>query len=385
MRPITCCLLLLCLLIPVSQAAPEPEVDYLALAALMLRDGNFDRALAALDQVDTSDENLDAARYHTLRGMTHLRRDELEPARAALQQAVAASEENHGQAESAVYVYLAQIHFRLEDYTATLAALDHAGTAVDRIASIYHMRAQCHWLLDDPVMALATLDQAAEIFPGDLSFLRRKLFFLIDLGLFHQAVDLGREYLAATDGALDDYLALGNALRASGELDQAAVLLEHALLAFPDAPEVRKVLAHVYIARGEMSAAADLLYVAALLDGALLGEAAELYRRAGQTQRALWINSQLTEQVGKLRQRLAIYLQLENFEQVVSMVAALQRVGLLDDEDIRYALAYALFKVGEFDAAETQLAALNRPDLFRKAAELRRAIQDCEGDRWRCL
>ena len=34
---------------------------------------------------------------------------------------------------------------------------------------------------------------------------------------------------------------------------------------------------------------------------------------------------------------------------------------------------------------EEHLAALNRPDLFRKAAELRRAIQDCAEDSWKCL
>jgi Flp pilus assembly protein TadD len=370
---------------PMAQAAREPEVDYLDLAALMLRDGNYDRALAALDQVDTADGNLDRARYYTLRGMAHLRRDELEPAREALQQAVAAGKADGGEADGVVHVYLAQIHFRLQDYAATLAALDRAGTSVERIASIYHMRAQCHWLLEDPVLALATLDQAAEIFVQDHSFLRRKIFFLIDLGLFHQAAALGREYLAASDGALDDYLALGTALRASGDADQAAVLLEQAVLGFPDSAEARKVLAHAYLERGELTAAADLLYVAALLDGALLGEAAELYRRAGQTQRALWINGQLTDQPAKLRQRLAIYLQLGSFEQAVAMQDALKRIGLLDDEDIRYAIAYALFKTGDFNTAETQLATLNRPDLFRKAAELRRAIQDCAGDRWKCL
>jgi hypothetical protein len=58
---------------------------------------------------------------------------------------------------------------------------------------------------------------------------------------------------------------------------------------------------------------------------------------------------------------------------------------LLEDEDLRYAVAYALFKTGEFGAAEEHLSALNRPDLFRKAAELRRAIQDCVEDSWKCL
>ena len=68
-----------------------------------------------------------------------------------------------------------------------------------------------------------------------------------------------------------------------------------------------------------------------------------------------------------------------------SRMIALHIDGLIEDEDLRYAIAYALFKTGEVSAAEEHLSALNRPDLFRKAAELRRAIQDCAGERWKCL
>jgi hypothetical protein len=82
---------------------------------------------------------------------------------------------------------------------------------------------------------------------------------------------------------------------------------------------------------------------------------------------------------------MALLLELENFEQAAAMETPLYRNGLLEDEDLRYALAYAQFKIGAFDLAETNLAQLTRPDLFRKAAELRRAIEDCSEDSWKCL
>ena len=365
---------------PVAAGENEDEVDFLALASLMLRDGNIDRAIIALDQYDTSAEEADMVRYYTLRGMAHLRRNELEPARDAFLQAV-----DSGEAEALVFVYLAQVNYQLEDYRSAIEALDRAGAVVERVPSVYHMKAQAYWLLEEPVMALATLDQAAQIFPEDLSFIRRKVFYLVDLGFFKEAVIQGKRYLAESEGSVEDYVALGNALRASGELDEAASFLEEAQLMFPNSPEVKKVLAHVYIEREEMSAAADLLYQAALLDPELLSEAAELYRRSGQTFRALTLNTQLVDQPEKYRQRLAIYLQLKNFEQAAAMEIPLRRVGLMEDEDLRYALAYALFKTGDFDGAERHLAALSRPDLFRKAAELRSAIQDCAEDSWKCL
>ena len=376
-------LILLTLLLgagPVIAADDEDEVDFLALASLMLRDGNIDRAVVALDQYDTAAEEADLVRYYTLRGMAHMRRNELEPARDAFMQAV-----DSGEAEALVFVYLAQVNYQLEDYRAAIEALDRAGVVIERVPSVYHMKAQAYWLLEEPVMALATLDQAAQIFPEDLSFVRRKVFYLVDLGFFKEAVEQGKVYLTASEGSVEDYVALGSALRASGELDEAARFLEEAQLLFPNSPEVKKVLAHVYIEREEMSAAADLLYQAALLQPELLSEAAELYRRSGQTFRALTLNSQLIDQPEKYRQRLAIYLQLGNFEQAAAMEIPLRRVGMMEDEDLRYAIAYSLFKIGEFDEAELHLAQLTRPDQFRKAAELRSAIQDCLEDSWKCL
>jgi len=356
------------------------DADFLELAALMLRDGNLERALLALDQVDLEDEETDQLRYYTLRGMAHLRRNEYELSAGALERAV-----DTGQAQSVVFVYLAQAYFSLERYRDVLTALDRAGPELDRVASIYHMRAQCHWLLEEPAMALAVLDQASGVFTEDPGFQRRKVFFLMDLGLFQEAAAQGAVYLERSEGKLEDYVALGNAMRASGQLDEAAHLLELAKLRFPTDTSVKKVLANTYMDRNELNAAADLVLEASLFDPVLVSEAAELYRRAGRPQRALMLNGQVQNQETKLKQRLALFLETRQFAQAASMDDELRRVGLIGDEDIRYALAYAFFKTGDFAAAELQLQQLTRPDLFRKAAELRSAMQDCAEDTWQCL
>lgn len=373
-----------CLLVALFTGPPlcaqENDVNYLDLAALMLRDGNLERAVLALDQVDTSDEAVDLLRYYTLRGMAHLRLEEPGTAAEHLEQAVTT-----GRAEAIVHVYLAQARFQLEEYRKVLETLDRADTLLRRITAVHHMRAQCHWLLNEPDMALAALDRATVLFPEDPGFLRRKVYFLVDLGLFQQAATEGREYLQRSQGKLEDYIALGNALRASGEADEAIKLLEQARLRFPRHPEVNKVLARAYLDRNQLNTAADLVYEAALLKPALTSEAAELYRRAGRLHRALLLNGQVSDQPIKLRQRLALLLELQRYSQAASMRTDLQRLSLLEDEDIRYALAYAVFKTGSFEEAEQHLQVLTRPDLFRKAAELRSAMQDCAEDRWQCL
>ena len=45
------------------------EIDYLGIAALMIRDGNYTRAASALSNVDANHLETDPSRYHTLSGL----------------------------------------------------------------------------------------------------------------------------------------------------------------------------------------------------------------------------------------------------------------------------------------------------------------------------
>lgn len=373
-------------------ADDDNQVNYLDLAALMLRDGNLDRALGALDQVDVQAEQqantaldeddqqrFDIGRYWALRGTVNQRRNEPELARDAFNKAIEA-----GRTDASIFLSVAQISFSLQDYQAALDAVERAGAEVQRIASVYHLKAQANWLLEQYPQALAVLDQASNIFPEDNSFQRRKVFFLIELGLYQQAAILGEQYLQNTAGSADDYIAIGNALRQSGQIDEALGFLEAAQIKYPQNVTIKKVLAHTYIDQNSLHIAADIINDAAIIDPALLPEAAELYRRAGQIYRALSLNGEITDQQAKLKQRLAILIELNRFEQAGAMENDLRRLGLLGNEDVRYALAFALFKSGEFAKAESHLALLTRTDLFRKAIEVRRAMQECDGNVWKC-
>ena len=222
------------------------------------------------------------------------------------------------------------------------------------------------------------------MFPDDYAFQRRKVFYLIDLGLYQEAAEQGQAYLDRSDGSLEDYVAIGDALRRSGQVDRALRFLEVAKLRFPDDTLVSKVLAHAYIEKSSLHVAADIIDAASRQDTALIPEAAELYRRAGQVYRAMLLNSQVRDQNAKFKQRMDLLLELGHFEQAAAMEQDLYRTGLLDNEDIRYALAYAMFKVGAFESAEKHLSLLRRSDLFRKAVEVRRAIEECRATPWRC-
>jgi len=364
----------------VSEAETMTSSELLSLAAVLIGDRNYTRARTALARIDEGEESLDRIRYHTLSGLIALNLEEWSLAEREFESALAA-----GQEEPVVWLYLAQARFSQQKFQPALDALDRAGEAATRLPSVFMMRAQAHWELRQFEPAWQTLGRGRALFPdraGD--FARRQVFLLVDQGLYQEAADQGLRYLETGVATTDDAIAIGNALRETGQFEQAALILEKARLGAPDHALLSKVLAYVHLDQGRTLAAAEIMRRAAITDPELVVDAAELFRRAGWLVQALRLNAQVIDQPRKLRQRLSILLEMNRFDQAAAMAADLDRVGLLADEDMRYALAYALFKSGDFDHAEVQLQQLTRADLFRRAAELRRVMEQCAADPWMC-
>ena len=84
---------------------------------------------------------------------------------------------------------------------------------------------------------------------------------------------------------------------------------------------------------------------------------------------------QVGDQKAKTRQRLGILLQLGRVEQACSLEPRLSRLGLLKDDQVRYALAYAQFRCGDLEQAANRLRGITKPSLFQAATDLRKAIE----------
>ena len=373
-----------CLILTISfQVAAKKEsseeVNYLELASLMLKDGNLERAEIALSQVDTSDEDLDLQKFYIISALFNIRTNNNQKAIEMIKKA-----KQMGEVDAVIDVYLAQAAYAVEDFQLALDALGSAGDAVAKIPSIYHMRAQSYWNLHNKTMAIATLDQAVKIFSEDKSFPRRKIFYYLEMGYNKQAAALGKVYLKKFSGQKADYVAIGNALRASGDIKSSLMFLEDAHLKYPNDENIAKSLAAVYLRNEDYYAAAKIIHDASYLNPELIKEAAELYRRAGDVYMALSLNGLISDQKEKTKQRIALFLQLQNFEAVAAMRNDVKRVQLDDDENIQYALAYAFFKIGKYAQTESYLGQIKGTENFKKALELRKIMQDCKLNRWRC-
>ncbi|MBL4661812.1 MAG: hypothetical protein JKY19_15745 [Alcanivoracaceae bacterium] len=364
-----------------AKQTKNQEVNYLELASLMLKDGHLDRAKIALSQIDpeNQEQELDLQRYYIISALLSIRTNNNIDAINWIKQA-----KEQGKVDAVIDIYLAQAAYATENYQLAIDALDSAGAAVAKIPSIYHMRAQSHWYLKNHQMAIAILDQASEIFSLDKSFPRRKIFYYLELGYNKQAALLGKHYLEKFTGERSDYVAIGNALRASGDKISALQFLEIARLKFPTDENIAKSLAAIYIHAENYFSAAKIIHDAAYINPKLIKDAAELYRRAGSQYMALSLNGMIQDQTEKLKQRMALMLQLENFEQAAAMENNIKRVHLDSDENMKYALAYSLFKIGHYAKAENYLAQITDAEIFKKALKLRKIMADCAPDAWRC-
>ena len=361
-----------------KEEKPQSD-DFIELAAIMLKDGHYDRALLALQSVNLDDEKTDLARFYTLQGLAYMNLNDFEASKDSLKAAI-----KYGQNDPLIYAYLAQIHFSLKDYQGVLSVIDKAGEHKRKNPALTSIQAQSYWHLQNTVQAIETLNRGHQLFSNDYRFLKLKVFYFVQLQLYQEAANLGREYLSRSKAQAEEYVAIGNALRLSREFQEALKIMEIARLKFPDNEVVAKLLAHIYLDQGMLNAAAHILEQAARINSELVSEAAEVYRRAGRLHKALMLNSGINDQKVKLKQRLSILLALKQYDQAAGMEASLYRVGLFEDQSIRYALAYAQFSSGRFQQASKHLDFLTDPELFKKGIELRRLMEICKEEPWKC-
>ncbi len=346
--------------------------EQLDSAAMLLADGEPARAEAVLGRVDLSVPGLDLPRFHRIRGIAKLQQRAWAAAAADLALAVA-----DPAGDAFLYVLLAQAHLENRDPTAARAALGRAGEAGDRLAGTWLLRARIADALEDPAGAWQALVEGQRRFPDDVDFINHQVAMLVRLGLYQEAMSRGRVLLERDDAGPDEVLILAEALRRAGEHESAALILEEGRLRHPGHDQLTVSLGFAYLAADMPLAAGELLLRASDADAAVALDAAEAFRRAGQLERALYCNSLVPDPAAKARQRLGLLMEAQDHERAVALQPRLDRLGLLDDDALAYALAWSWFQLDDFDNSERLLRTLEDPTFFEYANQLRTEMQAC--------
>jgi tetratricopeptide (TPR) repeat protein len=408
-----------------AKRSKEQTINHIEIATIMYYDGKYAKALDELQKAKDSHAEIEWDKYHSMRGMIFEKEEKFEDAIAAFKEAIQAtrvkvyvqpkedrpkreylfkvfSDEKKVEAPVAkkpvfdpeklrkdqieeLYLYLAQTYYKAKEYLEATRALDAAGDKGRANASLFVLRAECYWRAEQKGAAIDALSRGSKLFPEDTTLLKQKFYYFADLKLYQASIAAAKAYMERMPANAQEYISLAQMLYGGGEEEQAISVLEEAKLKFPSSAKLHILLGHYYNKEDMPHITADLFEEASYYDVKYLKEAAEMSRRNGALTHALYLNSKMLDNEEKTKQKVAIYLSRNEFEKVIGLKDALDRYGLLKNDNMRYALAYAYYMAKEYDEAEEHLKKIEDDELFSKATVIRKNIEQCKNNSMECI
>jgi tetratricopeptide (TPR) repeat protein len=205
------------------------------------------------------------------------------------------------------------------------------------------------------------------------------------LGLYRSAIESEKERMALIEADESDYIMLSQLFIESKQINEAIEVLETAMAKFPMSAKVRILLGHSYMEKDMNHTTAHLFKLGAYLDPEYLSDAVEMHRRVKDYSHAIFLNAQMTDKAENLRQKVAIYLDREEFEKIIGLRDGLDRYNLLEDDNMRYAFAYANYMAKDYEEAEVHLKMITDPEIYKKGLEILNNIEQCRDNSLECL
>ena len=372
-------ILLILTLLANSAWGAEKKIDYVNLAATLLKDGYTQRAKEALEKVNVSSPDFDFARYYTLKGILLQKL-----AYPTLSNIFFDTAIELGQKNPSIQIYMARNYWQLRNYASVVAALDKAGEAAKENEQMMIVKADAYKQLGKMEQAWEVLDEGITRFPDSESFYRQKFYYLAELGYYQQALVYAKKILKAKDYPAKDYLSQAYVLRENKQYNEAATILEEAVIKYNDDTKLLELLGQVYIDQEHYIMAALVFDWASLNHPKFAQKAASLYLKAKQPVRALQLNRRVLDQKEKFKQRMGIDIYLEDYESMVSTIPALKRYDLLKEDNIVYAIGYGYYMNSDFSNAKKYLKQVKDSQLFAKASSIFQQIEKCQDDPFEC-
>ncbi|MFT7879320.1 MAG: hypothetical protein ABXS91_02910 [Sulfurimonas sp.] len=414
-----------CVLTLQAKESEDKTINHMEIATIMYYDGKYDKALEALQRAKESHTEIEWDKYHNMRGLIFLKNENYRSSIDAFKKAILATRkkvytppvEDTPQREylfklfsdnekvkkpvvkkpvfdpeklrkeqiEEIHLYLSQAYYKAEQYLDAVHALDAAGEKGRARASLFTLRAECYWKADQKGSAIDALSRGSKLFPEDATLLKQKFYYFAELKLYQASIEAAKAYMKRVPANAQEYISLAQMLQSGGESEQAIQILEEAKLKFPSSAKVHILLGHYYNQKEMPHITAGLFEEGSFYDATYLKEAAEMYRRNGALAHALYLNSMMKDREEKTKQKVAIYIGKGEFEKIIGLKDALDRYGLLENDTMRYALAYAYYMVKEYEQAEAHLKKIEDDELFSKATVIRKNIEKCRNNSLECL
>lgn len=264
-----------------------------------------------------------------------------------------------------VSLYLAHAQMRLGRANDALVLLENVGSSLESGLSALLIRARAYRAIGRSTEAYGALRDAARRFEGSVLPVIELIALCAELELRGEAarwidVAASRENVESEDAMAIIDLSYRN--------PYALEALERLALRFRDDADVQGHLAYGYAEAGHSYLAARLFSTATLLGGEYAFEAADQYRLARDYNAALRLNGWVPSERKRLRQRIAILFEAEQWSRVVALEPGWQRLQNPDDV-LRYQTAYAYYRLGR-PVRATELARTVEDGPWQESASL---------------
>lgn len=364
-------------------AKKEKKIDYLNLGGLLVKDGYYVRANETLKKVNIEDEKFDFAKFYLLKGLIYQKLSYPMISNIYLDESI-----KKGQKSDSLYLYQARNYWNIENYPKVIESIQKAGQSAKKSETFFIILAESYKRLGNYADAITTLDDGLKYFKNNPKFYRQKFYYFMELGFYKQALVYARKFLELQEYSTKDYLAVSLTLRENKLYDEAAVLLEEAVLRTgvknEEYPKLIELLSQIYIDNEKYTAAALVLDQASIFYPKFAHKAATLYLKAKIPVRSFQLNRRVINQKDKFKQRVGIDIFLEDYESLVALKSPLKRYGILKEDNMRYALGFGYFRIGDFVKAKYHLKLVQDPSLFEKATYIFEKIEKCEAQPLEC-
>lgn len=357
----------------------EDEVNPLELAALLIKNKNYARAANVLNDIEDPHEVI-PERYWGLKGVLEIRQKRYDKALEAFQMA-----EKEGLKGEALILGKAEALLGLKKYTEGIEVLEKGKEEAKKKALFYQLKASLLFGAQKSSEAWESLNQGLKTFPKYLPLMKQRWFYLLENKLIEVSFETGKEMVDQYELTALDIARMGQKYRQMGDVKKAIFFGELARLKDPKDEEITKDLARSYIKGDKILAAAQLFKSLSDFHPEYLVEASELWRKAGYPVFSERLAMEIREPVKKIKITLTLALYQEDFTKMVLIGERAVRTELKEDQDIRYALAYAHFMLGDYEKTKAHLKTIGRDDLFKKAVALREAMESCSSGENLCL
>lgn len=362
-------------LLSVNSFAQEVD-DTLGLSAMLIQGQSFEKAITLLDKFEPINLK-EEQRLSVLKGLAKLGQRNFDSAIQSFEKALTFKEPSNE-----IILYLAKAYTGSKNYQ---KVIDLLSSKLESSES-YRVLVNAFWSLNRPNQALSVLNFGLQNFKTEESLYKQKLFYLFELKLYQEGISFfENKYATSFPLSGQDYVDLATAIQDPIYNQLSLQWLEKAKLLFPKDEQVLLALGRVYFGRGSYYNAAVLFDQLAHINSKYFSEASELYRRSGHLITAISLNNEVPDFKQKLEQRFVLFLDNQDVEKMTSMQSQMEIHGILENDELRYAMAWAQFEKGNYGQAQRMLAKIIDQKIFEKAQDLRKQIVDCQQENFKCV